>query len=75
MLNNFDLNVYSEELYPTNEAEFDAVMNSAPIFEGYAEWSNELEQTDADNLTVDESGKVTHKTEPRSLGRLGGIEL
>jgi hypothetical protein len=72
---NYLSEIYSEELYPTNEAEYDAVMNSAPMFEGYAEWSEEVEQTDVDNLTVDESGEIRHKAQPASLGRIGGIEL
>jgi hypothetical protein len=41
MIPNFDLNVYSDELFDFTEAEYDAVM--ADSFEGYAEWSTELE--------------------------------
>ena len=41
--NKFDAEIYSEELYSVTEEEHDAVM--AEMFEGYDEWSQELEQT------------------------------
>jgi len=41
MINEFDLNVYSEESFNVTEADYDAVM--ADGWEGYAEWSQELE--------------------------------
>jgi len=41
MINQFDLNVYSEESFNFTEAEHAAVM--ADDFEGYSEWSAELE--------------------------------
>ena len=41
--NKFDAEIYSEELYSVTEAEHDAVM--AEMFEGYDEWSQELEQS------------------------------
>jgi hypothetical protein len=41
MINQFDSNVYSEEIFNFTEAEHAAVM--ADGFEGYAEWSQELE--------------------------------
>jgi len=41
MITNFDLNVYSEESFNVTEADYDAVM--ADSFEGYSEWSTELE--------------------------------
>jgi hypothetical protein len=74
----FDSEIYSEELYSVSEEDFDEVMNSAPVddeWTGYAEWSEQVEQTDVDNLTVSADGKVIHKAEPKSLGRIGGIEL
>jgi len=40
--NKFDAERYSEELFSVTEAEHDAVM--AEMFEGYDEWSQELEQ-------------------------------
>jgi hypothetical protein len=39
----FDSEIYSEELYPISEAEHDAVM--AEMWEGYDDWSQELEQS------------------------------
>jgi hypothetical protein len=74
----FDSEIYSEELFPTDEREFDVVMNAAPLdddWTGYADWSEGLDQTDVDNLTITEDGKVIHKAEPKSNGRLDGIEL
>jgi hypothetical protein len=46
MLNQFLSTVYSEELYAgINDADYAEVMNaSATDYEGYAEWSTELEQ-------------------------------
>jgi hypothetical protein len=41
MINQFDLNVYSEEFFNVTEADYDAVM--ADSFEGYEDWSRELE--------------------------------
>jgi hypothetical protein len=41
-LNPFQTNVYSEELYQVNEADFDAVMSDG--WQGYSEWSQEQEQ-------------------------------
>ena len=44
--NKFDAEIYSEELFSVTEAEHDAVM--AEMWEGYEEWSEELEsQLDA----------------------------
>lgn len=37
----FDSEIYSEELYPVTEADYDAMM--ADNWEGYNEWSTELE--------------------------------
>jgi hypothetical protein len=39
----FDAEIYSEELYSVTEEEHDAVM--AEMFEGYEDWSQEIEQT------------------------------
>jgi len=47
MINPFDLNVYSEEICPVTESEFDEVMQASAVedgWQGYAEWSQELEQ-------------------------------
>ena len=39
----FDAEIYSEELFSVTEQAYDAVM--AKIFDGYSEWSQELEQS------------------------------
>ena len=46
MLNQFLTNVYSEELFDFTEEEYAAVMKDSAdvIWQGYAEWSQELEQ-------------------------------
>jgi len=47
-ISNFDSNVYSEELHTVSESEYDEVMQAMAEevdgFEGYGEWSQELEQ-------------------------------
>jgi hypothetical protein len=45
-ISNFETNVYSEELTNVSESEYDEVMQmvAAEDFEGYGEWSRELEQ-------------------------------
>jgi hypothetical protein len=45
-ISNFDSNVYSEELHTLSESEYDEVMQAMATddFEGYGEWSAELEQ-------------------------------
>ena len=69
----FDSEIYSEELQPVTEQEFDEVMAmmAADDFAGYAEWSAELE---SENFIV-RNGKVEHKPQPPSMGRIGGYEL
>jgi hypothetical protein len=75
MISNFESNVYSEELFTVSEQELDEVMQmvaaESESFAGYGEWSAELE---SENFTV-RNGKVYHKPEPPSLGRIGGYEL
>jgi hypothetical protein len=47
-ISNFESNVYSEELHIVSESEYDEVMqmmaDESNDFEGYGEWSQELEQ-------------------------------
>ena len=71
--NKFDAEIYSEELQPVSEQEFDEVMRlmADDSFAGYGEWSDELE---SENFVV-RNGKVSHKPEPKSAGRVGGIEI
>ena len=40
-ISQFDLNVYSEEINPVSESDYDEVM--ADGWEGYSEWSTEVE--------------------------------
>ena len=80
--NSFDSNVYSEELNGVTEEEFDSVMQAMADeragFEGYAEWSASLESevvNESENFIATADGKVHHKPEPKSNGRIGGIEI
>ena len=47
-ISNFESNVYSEELHNISESEYDEVMQAiaeeSTGFEGYGEWSEELQQ-------------------------------
>jgi hypothetical protein len=47
-IHNFDSNVYSEEIYPVSEIDYNEVMSlmadEQSGFEGYGEWSQESEQ-------------------------------
>lgn len=78
MINTFDLKIHSEEIFPVTEADHDEVMRligaESDGFEGYGEWSAALEQPSTENFVV-RDGRVMHKPEPPSLGRIGGIEL
>jgi hypothetical protein len=69
----FDSEIYSEDLQPVTEQEFDEVqaMIAAEDWRGYGEWSAELE---SENFIV-RNGKIEHKPQPPSQGRIGGIEL
>jgi hypothetical protein len=72
-------NTYSEDQYAgLREAEYDAAMaefasdnmSDGDPWEGYGQWSQDVE-----NLYVASDGAVKHRPEPKSLGRIGGIEL
>jgi hypothetical protein len=71
----FDAEIYSEELYSVTEAEHDEVMQMMAAesegFAGYGEWSAALE---SENFVV-RNGKLYHKPEPPSQGRIGGYEI
>ena len=79
MLNQFLSTVYSEELFAVTESEHDEVMQmmaeEAEGFTGYGEWSAALEQPAASENFVVVGGRLQHKPEPKSLGRLNGFEL
>jgi hypothetical protein len=83
-ISNFELNVYSEELQGVTEEEFDSVMqmmaDERDEFEGYSEWSQVLEASPAivaesENFIAYRDGRVAHKPEPKSNGRIGGVEI
>ena len=71
----FDSQIHSEELFQVSESEHDEVMQMIAAesdgFAGYSEWSVELE---SENFIV-RNGKIEHKPQPPSQGRIGGIEL
>jgi hypothetical protein len=73
--NKFDPEIYSEEIQPVTEQEHDEVMmliaEEGEAMQGYASFSSELE---SENFIV-RNGRVYHKPEPVSLGRIGGYEL
>jgi hypothetical protein len=75
----FDSEIYSEELQPVSEAEYDEVMAEIAAesegFEAYSEWSAQLDESLASENFVVRNGKFYHKPEPKSQGRIGGIEL
>ena len=75
----FDVERYSEELQPVTEQEFDEVMAEIAAesegFAGYGEWSAAIDrQPSIENYEV-VNGKVQHKSEPPSQGRIAGFEL
>ena len=81
-INNFDLNVYSEELHGVTESEYDEVMqlmaDERDDFDAYAEWSASLESAvvnESENFIATSDGKVFHKSQPESNGRYQGIEI
>ena len=78
----FESEVYSEELYSIREQEFDEVIQASAVddWQGYSEWSHELESglmvvAESENFIAYSNGTVRHRPEPKSNGRLEGIEL
>lgn len=79
----FESEVYSEELYSISEQEFAEVMQASAVdddWQGYSEWSNDLEAAlkvvaESENFIAYSDGSVEHRPEPKSNGRLEGIEL
>ena len=69
----FDSEIYSEDLQPVSESEHDEVMQmiAAEDWQGYGDWSAELE---SENFVI-VSGQLQHKPQPPSQGRIGGYEL
>ncbi|HJQ26400.1 MAG TPA: hypothetical protein VKA60_20975 [Blastocatellia bacterium] len=60
MINQFLSERYSEELFTVSEQEHDEVMA--------------MIAAESENFVL-RDGRVYHKPEPRSLGRIGGIEI
>ena len=84
-INNFDVNVYSEELHQVSESEYDEVMQmmAQDDFEGYSEWSADLESAawqgaqEFNGVLVKkacEHSNCSHFRCERST-RVGGIEI
>ena len=77
-ISRFDSSVQCEEFYNIDPAEMAEVM-AAPDDEwiAYGDWSRELETRLAPStLYIDpKDGKVKQIPEPKSLGRVDGIEL
>ena len=84
-INNFDVNVYSEELHQVSEAEHDEVMQlmAQDDFEGYSEWSSDIEEAawigaqELNGVMVKKACEHTtcpHVRCEKNL-RLGGIEI
>ena len=84
-INRFDTAVQCEEFYNIDPQEMAEVMAAPAVddnWQGYSEWSAEVEanqpQQEAapSTLYIDpRDGKVKQKPEPKSLGRVDGIEL
>lgn len=68
MINDFDLNCYSEELFTVTEQEHDQVMEMV---------NDEAECLSlyASRFYVGADGQVHEAPEPPSIGRIGGFEL
>ena len=81
-ISNFESNVYSEETYNVTESDYNEVMqmmaDEQSGFEGYAEWSLSLDSpvvNESENFIATADGRVHHKPQPKSNGRIGGIEI
>ncbi len=80
----FESNVYSEELFAgISKADYNEVMASSAVddgWQGYSEWSQQLESgfmivAESENFIAYSNGTVGYRTEPKSNGRLEGIDL
>jgi hypothetical protein len=79
-ISQIESNVYSEETYNVTESDYDEVMQmigeESAAFAGYTEWSQSLEViNESENFIAYSDGRVEHKPEPKSNGRIGGIEI
>jgi hypothetical protein len=76
----FDTAVQCEEVFTIDPAEMAELLAAPAVdtdWQGYGEWSREVEQHSAPStLYIDpKSGKVKQIPEPPSKGRLYGVEL
>ena len=84
-INNFDVNVYSEELHQVSESEHDEVMQlmAQDDFEGYSEWSSDIEEAAWDGSKEFNGVMVKKQCEHKDCShfrceknlRLGGFEI
>ena len=84
-INNFDVNVYSEELHQVSESEHDEVMQlmAQDDFEGYSEWSSDIEEAAWNSAKEFNGVMVKKQCEHKDCShfrceknlRLGGIEI
>jgi hypothetical protein len=79
-INSFDSSVQCEEFYTVDPAEMAEALAAPSIdddWQGYSEWSREVETSLAPStLYIDpKDGKVKQLPEPPSRGRIDGIEI
>ena len=79
-ISRFDSSVQCEEFYNIDPAEMAEVLAAPAVdedWQGYADWSEQVEREAAPStLYIDpKDGKVKQIPEPKSLGRVDGIEL
>ena len=79
-ISRFDSSVQCEEFYNIDPAEMAEVLATPAVdddWQGYSEWSREVEASLAPStLYIDpKDGKVKQIPEPPSRGRIGGIEI
>jgi hypothetical protein len=79
-INSFDSTVQCEEFYTVDPEEMAEVLAAPAVddsWQGYGEWSREVEASLAPStLYIDpKDGKVKQIPEPPSRGRIGGIEI
>jgi hypothetical protein len=79
-INSFDSSVQCEEVFTIDPAEMAEVLAAPAVdddWQGYSEWSREVEASLAPStLYIDpKDGKVKQIPEPPSRGRIDGIEI
>ena len=81
-ISKFDSQIYSEEIAPVSEREYDEVMSlmADEDFSGYGEWSAAIEAptvtAESENFRAYSDGRVEYKGAGlKSNGRVNGIEI